>query len=79
MDRAAARGKIERLVGAYGENREHYESSEYNEAHVRSEFIDPFFLALGRDVHNDAHRVGRQREVVVEDRAQVRGHRRRPD
>ena len=44
--------KIKRLVEIFDRNLEAYKSSGYKEANVRSEFIDPFFEALGWDVYN---------------------------
>lgn len=77
--RALARSKVVELVAAFSRNREHYASTEYDEAKLRVEYLDPFFKALGWDVHNERHRIGDDCEVVIEDRAMVRGHRRRPD
>lgn len=79
ITRAAARARIEPLVVAFGRNEAHYRSGDFDEAKVRVEFLDPFFKALGWDVHNEAHKVGREQDVIVEDRARVRGARRRPD
>ena len=39
--------KIKRLVEVFDRNLAAYKSSGYKEANVRSEFIDPFFEALG--------------------------------
>jgi len=50
----------------------------FDEAKVRTGFIDPFFEALGWPVKEGQRKFGRQREVVVEDRA-GKGSRRRPD
>ena len=44
--------KIKRLVEVFDRNLEAYKSSGYKEDNVRSEFIDPFFEALGWDVYN---------------------------
>jgi len=44
--------EVGRLVGRFERNREAYKDSSYNEAQVRSEFIDPLFEALGWDVYN---------------------------
>jgi predicted type IV restriction endonuclease len=56
MDRGSARREIESLVGAFEKNRAHYLSGEFDEAKARSEFIDPFFEALGWDVRNPGER-----------------------
>ena len=39
---------------------------ETTEAAVRQEYIDPFWVALGWDVANKAHRSGAERDVKVE-------------
>ncbi len=79
VSRAEARSRISELAAAFNRNREHYLSADYDEAKLRSEYLDPFFVALGWDVRNERHRIGDDCEVVVEDRTKVRGHRRRPD
>jgi len=40
------------LVERFDRNRAGYESSEYKEEQLRSEFLNPFFTALGWDVEN---------------------------
>jgi len=50
---AAAREVVD-LIERFERNRDTYRSSEYNEAQVRLEFIDPFFKALGWDMYNEA-------------------------
>ena len=40
------------LVERFARNLDAYKRAEYKEAHVRVEFIDPFFEALGWDVRN---------------------------
>jgi hypothetical protein len=44
--------EVRNLVARFDRNREAYKDSSYNEAQVRSEFIDPLFEALGWDVYN---------------------------
>ncbi|WP_213817129.1 Eco57I restriction-modification methylase domain-containing protein [Glaciihabitans sp. dw_435] len=41
-------------------------SSRYTETEARGEFIDPFLILFGWDVHNDAGSVQSQRSVVLE-------------
>src|SRR5947209_5228731 len=50
----------------------------FDEAKLRAGFIDPFFEALGWPVKVGQRKFGREREIVVEDRA-GKGSRRRPD
>ena len=45
--------EITRLLQRYDAQREAYQSGQYKEAQIRVEFIDPFFKALGWDVHNE--------------------------
>ena len=55
------------LVERFPHNIDHDHSGGYNETQARVEFIDPFFVALGWDVHNWAGGAPRQRDVVHED------------
>ena len=50
----------------FSDNIESYRSASFNEAHVRREFIDPMFMALGWDVLNKAGNHPAYREVVHE-------------
>jgi predicted type IV restriction endonuclease len=40
------------LIQRFDTNREAHLSGKYKEAQLRLEFIDPFFKALGWDLHN---------------------------
>jgi hypothetical protein len=40
------------LIERFERNLDHYKQPVYKETQVRVEFIDPFFEALGWDVHN---------------------------
>ena len=53
-------------VERFQHNIEHYHRPGYNETQARVEFIDPFFVALGWDVHNWAGAAPRYRDVVHE-------------
>jgi len=46
--------EVSELVERFDRNRGSYRSSEYNEAQVRLELINPFFKALGWDMYNEA-------------------------
>ncbi len=59
------------LVERYDRNRDAYRSGRYNEAQVRREFIDPFFMALGWDVENRAGHGEAYKDVVHEDLVKV--------
>ena len=47
---------IAQLVKCFHRNRDTYLTGHYNEAAVRQEFINPFFIALGWDVYNTVGR-----------------------
>ena len=47
-----APNEIIELIEQFDRNIERYKSGNYNEEDVRSEFIDPFFKALGWDLYN---------------------------
>ena len=44
---------VEELVERFESHREAYRSGKYNETQLRRDFLDPFFKALGWDVHNE--------------------------
>jgi len=48
----SAPDRIRELVELFQANRAAYRSASYNETQVRVEFVDPFFEALGWDIHN---------------------------
>jgi predicted type IV restriction endonuclease len=54
----AAPAEVGRLVEQFGLHRQRYRASEYGEAQLREEFINPFFKALGWDVYNEQGRAG---------------------
>ena len=56
--------EVSKLVERFDENRESYRSSEYNEAQVRLELINPFFKALGWDMYNEASYAEAYKDVV---------------
>jgi predicted type IV restriction endonuclease len=67
------------LVERFARNLDAYKRAEYKEAHVRVEFIDPFFDALGWDVRNVAGYAEAYKDVVHEDALKVGGGTRAPD
>ena len=67
------------LVERFARNLDTYKRAEYKEAHVRVEFIDPFFEALGWDVRNVAGYAEAYKDVVHEDALKVGGGTRAPD
>ncbi|TFH14618.1 MAG: restriction endonuclease subunit M, partial [Lentisphaerales bacterium] len=71
--------QIERLVERYDEQREAYESGQYKETEIRVEFIDPFFKALGWDVHNEQGYAEAYKDVIHEQALKIGGATEAPD
>src|SRR3990172_3951358 len=67
------------LVERFHRNLEDYQSGKYNETQVRLEFIDPFFEALGWDIHNKKGYAEAYKDVVHEDQVKVSGATKAPD
>ncbi|MDO8673556.1 MAG: N-6 DNA methylase, partial [Dehalococcoidia bacterium] len=75
----AAPQEILDLVERFDRNREAYQSGQYKETQVRLEFIDPFFKALGWDVHNERGYAEAYKDVVHEDMVKIGGATNAPD
>lgn len=71
--------KIRRLVEVFERNLPAYKSSGYKEANVRTEFIEPFFEALGWDVQNKRGWAEAYKDVITEDAIKVGGATKAPD
>jgi len=71
--------EVSELVKRFERNRESYRSSEYNEAQVRLELINPFFKALGWDMYNEAGYAEAYKDVVHEDAIKIGGVTKAPD
>jgi len=71
MTREQGKVKIAELVERFSQNVDVYKSGAYNETQVRVEFIDPFFHALGWDVHNINSYAEQYKDVVHEDAIKV--------
>lgn len=54
------------LINDFEENEIHYLSANYQEAEVRKEFIDKFWIALGWDVNHNYQKNPFQQEVKIE-------------
>jgi len=67
------------LIERFERNRESYRSSEYNEAQVRLELINPFFKALGWDIYNEESNAEAYKDVVHEATIKVGGATKAPD
>ncbi len=70
---------IYQLVAKFEENREAYRSGRYNEARLRQEFLDKFFIALGWDVYNEKGVAPEYCDVIVEDSLDIEGTSKAPD
>lgn len=74
-----APNEVINLVEHFQRNLKDYQSGKYNETQVRLEFIDPFFEALGWDVHNKKGYAEAYKDVVHEDQIKVGGATKAPD
>ena len=72
---------IRKLVEKYEADRDFYLTDHYNEAQVRSDFLDPLFELLGWDIKNKAGRPTNEREVILEEplKAGVSENTKKPD
>ena len=83
MTQALTLAQAQNLVGALVErferNLEQHRRAEYSEANVRNEFIEPFFEALGWDVHNRFGASELNKDVVHEESVRVGSGIKAPD
>ena len=70
---------IEELIDKFDSDQEFYRSSQYNETEVRTQFINPFFEALGWDVYHKEECRPDNRDVKEEDAIDVEGKTKNPD
>ena len=71
--------EILRLVDQFEQNFDSYKSGHYNEAQLRSEFLDPFFKALGWDMDNVQGLAEAYKDVIHEDAIRIGGAVKAPD
>jgi len=71
--------KIIELMDKFERDQDIYRSSQYNETELRTEFINPFFEALGWDVYHKHECRADKREVKEEDAVDVEGKIKSPD
>jgi type I restriction-modification system DNA methylase subunit len=73
MDREQSLQTLQALVNRFSQNRATYirANSDYNETQLRSDFLNPFLVALGWDVFNEKQAPQHLREVVHEDTIEV--------
>jgi len=67
MNKTKAKKIIIKLVSKYEKNKNNYHDSKYNETLLRSDFLDPFFEALGWDIKNKEEKPTNEREVILEE------------
>lgn len=79
VNRKQFKPKLEGLVRLFESNKEFYKSKDYKEDHLRQEFLNPFFKALGWDMDNEQHFAPQYREVIHEDRIEIEGKPKAPD
>jgi type I restriction-modification system DNA methylase subunit len=70
---------IMHLVETFGNNLDFYKSTQYNEAQLRQEFLDPFFRELGWDMDNRAGLAPQYRDVIHEASIKIGGATKAPD
>ncbi len=70
---------IKELATRFGENEAAYLSSKYQEAEVRQDFLDKFWLALGWDIYHQEHPNPYEREVKIEKSVMVGDRGKRAD
>jgi hypothetical protein len=68
--------QVAELVARFQANEARYLSADYQEAEVRKDFIDKFFIALGWDVNHDQQTNPYEQEVKVEPSVAAAGQRR---
>ena len=71
--------RVSRLVETFKAGEGRYLSQNYQEAEVRKDYIDKFFIALGWDVYHDEQTNPYEQEVKVEPAVVLAGGQRRAD
>jgi hypothetical protein len=71
--------EVEQLVERFDRNKDQYTSGNYNEAQLRQEFVNPFFMALGWDIDNKQGFAEPYKEVIHEDAIKIGGATKAPD
>ena len=74
-----SKDEVAKLCQYFATNRKSFLAPGVKEAHVRQSLIEPFFEALGWDVHNISMTAPQYREVVPEDSLDVEGQQKAPD
>jgi type I restriction-modification system DNA methylase subunit len=71
--------EVKELVERFERHIDAYKSGKYKESQLRSEFIDPFFEALGWDVNNKQGYAEAYKDIIREDSIKVAGGTKAPD
>jgi len=81
LNKTQAKAKIRELIQNFTDNEESYLKADYNETLLRNDFLNPFFQALGWDIHNNEGKPTNQREVILEEglKANVSSNTKKPD
>jgi hypothetical protein len=79
IDALSAPSEIVELVERFSSRINEYRSSQYNETELRGEFVNPFFAALGWDVHNQQCLSSDSKEVKLEESIRVEESIKNPD
>lgn len=70
---------IRELVELFDCNIKAYKSPSYKEEHLKHDFLNKFFAALGWDVYSDKRAAPQYRDVIFEDSIKVAGGTKAPD
>lgn len=79
MSKPQAKDTIAGLVAKFQHNLSDYKRASYNETLTRIDFINPFFEALGWDMTNRQGLPENLREVIHEDKLDIKGRKKAPD
>lgn len=71
--------QVKTLVETFAKSEAHFLSAKYQEAEVRQDFLDKFFVALGWDVYHHENANPYEREVRIEKSVIVQGRGKRAD
>ncbi|MBL0036295.1 MAG: Eco57I restriction-modification methylase domain-containing protein [Flavobacteriales bacterium] len=75
----SSKKELAKLVERFREQHDSYKRSDYSEALVRKDFIDPMFRLLGWDMDNSQGFAEAYREVIHEDKVRIGGALKAPD
>lgn len=73
------KAELTRLVDIFRKNLPHYKIEGYDESSLRTDFVNPFWRALGWDVENRDGLPQPLREVQVETRVHIGGKKKKAD